>query len=48
MKRREFIILAGGVAIAALLPPAVRATAQQTAKIPRAMPKPILFDLPPR
>jgi hypothetical protein len=35
MRRREFIILGGGVPIAALLPPAVRALAQQTGKIPR-------------
>lgn len=35
MNRRQFIILVGGVAITPLLTPAVRATAQQTAKIPR-------------
>jgi putative tryptophan/tyrosine transport system substrate-binding protein len=35
MRRRKFIMLVGGAAVAALLTPALRATAQQTAKIPR-------------
>jgi hypothetical protein len=35
MRRREFIGLVGGGAVAPLLTPALRATAQQNAKIPR-------------
>jgi len=35
MRRREFIMLVGGAALAGLFATALRATAQQTAKIPR-------------
>jgi hypothetical protein len=35
MRRREFISLLGGVAVAGPFTTALRATAQQTAKIPR-------------
>ena len=35
MRRREFIMLMGGAALAGLFATALRATAQQTAKIPR-------------
>jgi putative ABC transport system substrate-binding protein len=35
MRRREFIILGGSTALAALLTPSISATAQQTGKIPR-------------
>jgi CheY-like chemotaxis protein len=35
MRRREFIMLVGGAALAGLFTTALRATAQQTAKIPR-------------